>query len=240
MRERESEVFGVVQRAMGAMRVIQAFTREEDEHRRFMTASERSLAAGLRLYTLQTFYSGVVNLVIALGTAAVVWVGARHVLDGTLTRGQPGRVHQLPGRRCTAPSTTCSQIYGLAQSARVGVRRVLDVLDVGARPAGRRPGLPRGGRARRGGLGGRGLPVRRRRRPAHPRREPARGARPARRGRRRRPAPASRTLLSLLPALLRSDARPRAGGRRRRARVPARARCAARSPWSCSRRCSSR
>ena len=129
MRERESEVFGVVQRAMGAMRVIQAFTREEDEHRRFMTASERSLAAGLRLYTLQTFYSGVVNLVIALGTAAVVWVGARHVLDSTLTVGSLvvfiSYLAALYG-----PINNMFEVYGLAQSARVGVRRVLDVLDV--------------------------------------------------------------------------------------------------------------
>jgi len=129
VRERESEVFGVVQRAMGAMRVIQAFTREDDEHRRFMTASERSLAAGLRLYTLQTFYSGVVNLVIALGTAAVVWVGARHVLDSTLTIGSLvvfiSYLAALYG-----PINNMFQVYGLAQSARVGVRRVLDVLDV--------------------------------------------------------------------------------------------------------------
>jgi ATP-binding cassette subfamily B protein/subfamily B ATP-binding cassette protein MsbA len=129
MRERESEVYGVVQRAMAAMRVIQAFTREEEEHRRFMTASERSLAAGLRLYTLQTFYSGVVNLVIALGTAAVVWVGARHVLDGTLTVGSLvvfiSYLASLYG-----PINNMFQVYGLAQSARVGVQRVLDVLDV--------------------------------------------------------------------------------------------------------------
>src|SRR5262249_37448965 len=86
-REEESEVYAVVQRAMSAMRVIQAFTREDDEHRRFMAASRQSLAMGLRLYTLQTFYSGVINVVIALGTAAVVWVGARHVLEGSLSLG---------------------------------------------------------------------------------------------------------------------------------------------------------
>jgi ATP-binding cassette, subfamily B, bacterial len=129
MRERESEVYGVVQRAMSAMRVIQAFTREDEEHRRFMTASERSLAASLRLYTLQTFYSGVVNLLIALGTAAVVWMGARHVLEGTLTVGSLvvfiSYLASLYG-----PINNMFQVYGLAQSARVGVQRVLDVLDV--------------------------------------------------------------------------------------------------------------
>ena len=129
MREREGEVYGVVQRAMAAMRVIQAFTREDEEHRRFMSASGKSLDAGLRLYTLQTFYAGIVNLVIALGTAAVVWVGARHVMDGSLTVGSlVVFISYLAS--LYAPINSMFQVYGLAQSARVGVQRVLDVMDV--------------------------------------------------------------------------------------------------------------
>jgi len=128
-REGESEVYAVVQRAMSSMRVIQAFTREDDEHRRFMTASRQSLAAGLRLYTLQTFYSGVINVVIALGTAAVVWVGARHVLEGSLSLGSlvvfVSYLAALYG-----PINSLFQTWGLAQSATVGVRRVFDLLDV--------------------------------------------------------------------------------------------------------------
>jgi len=127
-REQDSEVYTVVQRAMSAMRVVQAFTREEDEHRRFMTASRQSLAAGLRLYTLQTFYSGVVNVVIALGTAAVVWVGARHVLDGSLSVGSlvvfVSYLASLYG-----PINSMFQTWGLAQSSTVGVKRVFDLLD---------------------------------------------------------------------------------------------------------------
>ena len=38
-RESESEVYTVVQRAMSAMRLIQAFAREDDEHWRFMAAN---------------------------------------------------------------------------------------------------------------------------------------------------------------------------------------------------------
>jgi ATP-binding cassette subfamily B protein/subfamily B ATP-binding cassette protein MsbA len=127
-RARESEVYAMVQRAMSSMRVIQAFTREEDEHRRFMTASRQSLAAGLALYTLQSSYSGVVNVLIAVGTAAVVWVGARHVLDGTLSTGSlivfVSYLASLYG-----PINSMFQTYGLAQASKVGVQRVFDVLD---------------------------------------------------------------------------------------------------------------
>jgi ATP-binding cassette subfamily B protein len=143
-RERESEVYAVVQQAMSTMRVIQAFTREEDEHQRFMTASRQSLAAGLRLYTLQTFYSCVVNVVIAVGTAAVVWVGARHVLDGSLSVGSLVIfVSYLAS--LYAPINGMFQTYGLAQASKAGVQRVFDVLDVEREIADGRRDVPAAG-----------------------------------------------------------------------------------------------
>jgi len=128
-RQRESAVYSLVQRAMSAIRVVQAFTKEEDEQRKFMAASQESLAAGLRLYTVQTLYSGTVNVVIALGTAVVVWVGARHVLAGRLTVGEmvvfTAYLASLYG-----PINSILQTYGLIQGAKVGVQRVFEILNV--------------------------------------------------------------------------------------------------------------
>lgn len=128
-RQQESEVYSVVQRGISAIRIIQAFTKEEDEHRKFMAASHESLGASLRLYTLQTFYSGVVNVVMALGTAFVVWVGAKHVMSGSLSVGDivifTTYLASLYG-----PINTISQTWGLIQGAKVGVDRVFEVLDV--------------------------------------------------------------------------------------------------------------
>ena len=128
-REGESRVYSLVQRGMAAIRVIQAFTKEEEEHRQFMVASEHSLAAGLHLYTLQTVYGSVINVVTAVGTMLVLWVGARHVLGGTLTVGEmvvfTAYLASLYG-----PINTILQTYGLIQSAKVGVRRVFEILDV--------------------------------------------------------------------------------------------------------------
>jgi ATP-binding cassette, subfamily B, bacterial len=129
VRRRESEVYAVVQQSMSMMRVTQAFTREDEEHRRFMDVSGQSLAAGLRLYTLQTVYSSVVNVVIALGTAGVVWVGARHVMEGSLSIGTLvifiSYLASLYG-----PINSMFQTYGLAQGSRAAVQRVFDVLDI--------------------------------------------------------------------------------------------------------------
>ena len=128
-RQQESEVYSVVQRAMSSMRIIQAFTKEEEEHRKFMTASRDSLGASLRLYTLQTFYSGVINVVMAVGTALVVWVGAKHVLSGTLTIGEI-IVFTTYLASLYAPINTISQTWGLLQGAKVGVQRAFENLDV--------------------------------------------------------------------------------------------------------------
>jgi ATP-binding cassette subfamily B protein/subfamily B ATP-binding cassette protein MsbA len=128
-RQQESEVYSVVQRAMSAIRIIQAFTKEEEEHRKFMSASNQSLGASLRLYTLQTFYSGIVNVVMAVGTALVVWVGARHVMTGQLTVGEiiifTAYLASLYG-----PLNAICQTWGLIQGAKVGVERVFEILEV--------------------------------------------------------------------------------------------------------------
>jgi ATP-binding cassette subfamily B protein/subfamily B ATP-binding cassette protein MsbA len=128
-RQEESEVYTVVQRAMSAIRIIQAFTKEEEEHRKFMSASNRSLGASLKLYTLQTFYSGIVNVVMAVGTALVVWVGAKHVMSGQITVGEiiifTSYLASLYG-----PINTICQTWGLIQGAKVGVERVFEILEV--------------------------------------------------------------------------------------------------------------
>ena len=70
VRERESHVYTLVQWAMSSVKLVQAFTKEEEEYRRFMGASRASLGATLRLYSWQTLYSAAVNGLIAAGHGA--------------------------------------------------------------------------------------------------------------------------------------------------------------------------
>jgi ATP-binding cassette, subfamily B, bacterial len=137
-RERESRVYSLVQWTMSAIKIVQAFTREDDEHRRFLGASRESLQWSLRLYSWQTLYSGVVNLTIAAGTALVVYVGARAVMSGTLSLGQLLVFISYLAQLYT-PINQITQSWGLIAGARVGARRVFEVLDT-------EPDLPSGTR----------------------------------------------------------------------------------------------
>jgi ATP-binding cassette subfamily B protein len=127
--ERESAIYALVQRTMSAIRVIQAFTKEEEENRRFMAASTESLSASLRLYNLQALYSGAVNVVIAFGTALVVWVGARHALAGTLSVGELV-VFTTYLASLYGPINTISQTLGSIEGGKAGFVRVHEILAV--------------------------------------------------------------------------------------------------------------
>src|ERR1700743_161148 len=116
---------------MSAIKLVKAFTKEEEEHRRFMGASRESLRASLRLYSWQTLYSGVVNLTIAAGTALVVYAGARTVMTGPLTLGEL-LVFISYLAQLYSPINQITQSWGMIAGARVGARRVFEVLDTEA------------------------------------------------------------------------------------------------------------
>jgi ATP-binding cassette subfamily B protein/subfamily B ATP-binding cassette protein MsbA len=127
-RQKESRLYTITQRGIAAIRVIQAFTTEEEEARHFARSSTESLRANLRMYMMQTFYSGAINVIIAFGTALVLWVGASKVLDGTLSVGQV-LVFTTYLASLYAPINSISQTIGMIHGARAGATRALEILE---------------------------------------------------------------------------------------------------------------
>ncbi|HVN83749.1 MAG TPA: ABC transporter ATP-binding protein [Candidatus Binatia bacterium] len=137
-RERESAVYQHVQRSMAAIKVVQAFSREVDEHRAFVAHSIASLRSSLRLYTFQTAYGAFTNVVVAGGTALVVWVATRHVWAHTLSVGDMVVFVSYLGA-LYGPLNSIIQTVGMIQGAKAGVRRVFEILDTASQvPDGRR------------------------------------------------------------------------------------------------------
>ena len=127
-RDTDSQVYTLVHWGMSSIKHVQAFTKEEEEHRRFMRASGAALHAHRMLYTWQGAYSGVINTVVAAGTALVIFVGARDVLNGTLTVG--GLVlFTTYLAKLYVPVNQITQSWGLIAGARIGATRCFEILE---------------------------------------------------------------------------------------------------------------
>jgi ABC-type multidrug transport system fused ATPase/permease subunit len=88
VRDMEMESLSIIHEAVNMLRVIIAFGRERHELQRFRRQGERTVDARVRLTVRQTLFSLAVNTATAVGTALVLGVGARHVMQGKVTVGQ--------------------------------------------------------------------------------------------------------------------------------------------------------
>jgi len=88
IKEVESGALSVVQEVLGAVRVVKAFGQEDREHDRFVRQADLGMWGNVRLASLQGRLNLMLGLITAAGTAAVLFVGVRHVQAGTLTLGE--------------------------------------------------------------------------------------------------------------------------------------------------------
>jgi ATP-binding cassette subfamily B protein len=118
----ESSALSVVQEVLGSLRVVKAFGQEDREQERFVGRSSEGMQARLR-YTLAEGGLGLLlGLTIAIGTAAVLFIGVRHVQVGILTLGGlllvMGYLSQLYGPLNTISRKTASLQQHLASAER--------------------------------------------------------------------------------------------------------------------------
>jgi len=87
IQERESDVLAVAQEGLSSIRMVHAFGREEYEVAQFRTRARHSLEANMRFTGTQMKSSLVIGTLMALGTAAVYYLGSEHVLNSRLALG---------------------------------------------------------------------------------------------------------------------------------------------------------
>jgi ATP-binding cassette subfamily B protein len=86
-RDLEGQMMSVVEQTLSAVPAVQAHTREEYETKRFTHYADRTVSAYIRATVAGLWFELFAGLVTTIGTAAVIYVGARLALDGKLTAG---------------------------------------------------------------------------------------------------------------------------------------------------------
>jgi len=124
----ESDAMRVVQEALGALRVVKAFGQEDGERERFSQRAGIGVRAKIGLAWAEGWFGLQVNLLTAVGTAAVLFIGVGHVQSGALTLGEllmvMAYLSQLYG-----PLRTISRKAASLQSSLVSAERVFEFLD---------------------------------------------------------------------------------------------------------------
>jgi ATP-binding cassette subfamily B protein/subfamily B ATP-binding cassette protein MsbA len=126
--ERESAVLTVAQEGLSSIKMVQAFGREEHEVAQFRTSARESLEANLRLNFISMKSSLVISTLIVISTAAMYFVGSRHVLDGSLRLGELIWISSLL-LMLYQPLEALTQVAWALEGAAAGAQRCFEVLD---------------------------------------------------------------------------------------------------------------
>ena len=83
----ESAAMGVVHEVLSALRTVKSFNREEQEAERFVGRAGKLVTGNVRVHLIEGGFDLLIGMTIALGTAAVLVIGVRHVQAGVLSLG---------------------------------------------------------------------------------------------------------------------------------------------------------
>jgi ABC-type multidrug transport system fused ATPase/permease subunit len=128
IQEQDSAMLAQAQEGLGAIRMVHAFGREDFEVSQFHQRAQESLQANLRLTLTNVNSALVIGTLIAVGTAAMYYVGSLHVLSGVLTLGSL-LVFSAYLLMLYQPLESLTYTAWAMEGATAGARRCFEVLD---------------------------------------------------------------------------------------------------------------
>jgi ATP-binding cassette, subfamily B, bacterial len=128
IQEQESAVLAQAQEGLSSIRMVHAFGREEFEVMQFRQQAQQSLHANLRLTLTNVNSALVISTLTVIGTAAMYYVGALHVLNGTLTLGTL-LVFSAYLLMLYGPIESLTYTAWAMEGATAGAKRCFEILD---------------------------------------------------------------------------------------------------------------
>jgi ABC-type multidrug transport system fused ATPase/permease subunit len=128
-KEKESVVANIAHDVLGAMSIVQAFNREPIERKRFSRQDRSTVRAGVKTTRLESKLYTIVSLATAAATCAILYVGIRSVLHGTMTAGDL-LVFIAYLRGLNKPMRNMTKLAGQLAKATSCGERVAEVFDL--------------------------------------------------------------------------------------------------------------
>src|SRR5271169_4569231 len=130
--QQSGDVAGVVDEAIGGVRVVKGFGQEEQEQERLEEASRNLFASRLRMVRLTARYNPALTAIPSLGMVGVLALGGWLAIQGSITLGT-FLAFSAYLALMTGPVRTLTMMVTIGQEARASVIRVFDIID--SRPA---------------------------------------------------------------------------------------------------------
>jgi ATP-binding cassette subfamily B protein len=128
VRKKEGEMVSVIQEVLSSMRVVKAFAREEYEAHRLEEESLENVEIALRARAMKARLAPLVEVIVAAGTALVLWFGARMVLAGSLLPGSLVLFVWYLGKMYK-PMQELSKMTDSYSKAAVAYERIREIMD---------------------------------------------------------------------------------------------------------------
>lgn len=128
VRKKEGQIVSVMQEVLSSIRVVKAFAQEEYEQHRLEEQSLEGVEIALRARSLKAKLYPLVEVIVAIGTALVLWVGGHMVLAGTLSAGSLIVFIFYIGKMYK-PMQELSKMTDAYSKAAVSYERIREVLD---------------------------------------------------------------------------------------------------------------
>ena len=112
---------------ISAMQIVQAFTHEKEDVRRFGVAVAASYRAARARIVARAGLTAIAIILVFSGVVGILWLGAQNVLAGTMTSGILGQF-VLYAVLCAVAIGALSEVWGEIQLAAGATERLVEIL----------------------------------------------------------------------------------------------------------------
>ena len=128
VRVKLARINAALSESISGIKIIHIFNKRQQKYREFVSISHDYYRAGMREIVVYGVFRPVVELIAAMGVAAIVWYGGIEVVNGTLTIGAlftfVTYLFQM-----FQPISDLSEKFNILQSAMAASERIFQVLD---------------------------------------------------------------------------------------------------------------
>lgn len=127
--DRIADTSAMASETIQSIQVVQAFTHEEEDRRKFSKIVENSFATAKMRVMARSLLTALAFTLVFAGVVGILWLGAQKVVTGVMTSGTLGQFI-IYAILCSTAIAALSEVWGDIQLAAGATERLVEILEV--------------------------------------------------------------------------------------------------------------